>query len=307
MGIFKTLIFSCVLSGLVCGCSSKQDTAETIQVQVLRGPSAIAFAEWIKNPPILDGKKILVKVVDSPEILQANLIKEATELGVLPMINAANLYNKGVSIRLLGCPIWGTLYIIGRKSLKNNHSEKQLLHVFGSGTTPDILARYYIQNIAGFYNLDYSFDTPREILQSLLSQRIQFAVLSEPYLTIALQKDTSLQIIADLNLPTKTVPEFAQTAIVCSDKMDPLKDSLNILINQTCLFAQKHQSEAIKILEEHKIFAPRQLTPESIERCKIHYVTAKDAEKDIKDYLSVIFEYKPQLLGGKLPNQRFYE
>ena len=90
-----------------CKLDSKKESAEMIyEVAVLRGPSAIAFAQWMEKEPVLKGKKMQVKVLDSPEQMQALLVKGEADIAVLPMISAANLYNKGVRYPLLGCPIW---------------------------------------------------------------------------------------------------------------------------------------------------------------------------------------------------------
>ena len=110
------------------------------------------------------------------------------------MINAANLYNKGIKIKLAGCPIWGTLYLVEKTPLK-----EPALYVFGNGTTPDILTRYYLGRQRSDYPLNYAFNTAGEITQGILAGKVNRAVLGEPFLSIALRKDSSLRITADLN------------------------------------------------------------------------------------------------------------
>ena len=84
---------------LLASCSGQKPAPEekTFEVAVLRGPSAIAFAQWIKESPRLEDKKLCVNVIDSPEQMQALLIKGSPDIAVLPMATAANLYNKGIS------------------------------------------------------------------------------------------------------------------------------------------------------------------------------------------------------------------
>ena len=55
--IFLLLILCC------SGCRHAQTEDTVIKVSVLRGPSVIAFADWLENPPIIDNKKVQVKVV----------------------------------------------------------------------------------------------------------------------------------------------------------------------------------------------------------------------------------------------------
>ena len=80
---------------------------------------------------------------------------------------------------LLGCPVWGNLYLVEKQGIRNQSPETETLYVFGAGTTPDILTRYYLHQKGLSYSLNYSFITPGEISQGLLAGQIQTAVLAE--------------------------------------------------------------------------------------------------------------------------------
>ena len=84
--------FRCLcLLFILCCCNSKPKTdAGMIRVSVLRGPSAIAFAHWMKETPVIDGKPLSVRIIDSPDLMQATLIKGEADIAVLPMISAVN-------------------------------------------------------------------------------------------------------------------------------------------------------------------------------------------------------------------------
>ena len=163
---------------ILCCCNSKPKTdGGTIRVSVLRGPSAIAFAHWMEETPVVDDKPLSVRIIDSPDLMQAALIKGEADIAVLPMISAANLYNKGIRYHLAGCPIWGTLYLVGRNDKGISGENKPVLHIFGAGTTPDILTRHYLRQHNTGYTLNYSFTTAQEIMQGLLAGKVDHAVL----------------------------------------------------------------------------------------------------------------------------------
>lgn len=276
-----------------------------IRISVLRGPSVIAFAQMLEDSPVIDGKRLSVEIVDSPEIMQALLIKGQADVAALPMINAANLYNKGLKYTLLGCPVWGNLYIVGKEEKTKPTLEPATLHIFGAGTTPDILTCYYLKQQGLSYSLNYSFTTPREITQGLLSGQVQTAVLAEPFLSVALQKDSTLHILIGLNNPDSTSPGFAQTAIVCASSLSDKRELLDSLLTASCRFAVEQPERTIQILESRNIFAPGSLTPASIVRCRIEYRTAADAQKSILDFLKLIGQYEPKAIGGKVPDGSF--
>lgn len=293
---------------ILCCCNSKPNTkAEAIRVSVLRGPSAIAFAQWMKNPPIIDGKTLSVQIIDAPDLMLAALIKNEADIAVLPMISAANLYNKGVRYHLAGCPIWGTLYLVGRDKKSLPDENKSVLHIFGAGTTPDILTRHYLQQQNLDYTLNYTFTTAREVMQGLLAGKVDHAVLGEPFLSIALRKDSSLNILADLNKPDSLSFGFAQTAVLYAPALEKYGKTIDSLLNNSCRFATEQPEQVIRILEKENIFAPGMLTSQSIERCKIDYKTVYEAHENILRFLQLIGQYEPKALGGKIPDDKFYQ
>lgn len=68
---------------ILCCCNSKPKTdGGTIRVSVLRGPSAIAFAHWMEETPVVDDKPLSVRIIDSPDLMQAALIKGEADIAV---------------------------------------------------------------------------------------------------------------------------------------------------------------------------------------------------------------------------------
>ena len=80
---------------------------------------------------------------------------------------------------------------------------------------------------------------------------------------------------------------------------------LDSLLNESCQFAVSQPQKAIDILESRNIFAPGTLTPESIERCRINYLSTGEAKESILDFLRLIEQYEPKAMGGKLPDNGF--
>jgi len=293
LGIFIAIIF------FLIGCKAKKEGNE-IRVTVLRGPSAIAFAYWMENPPRINGKTVILDIVDSPEQMQALLIKKESDIAVLPMINAANLYNKGINYRLAGCPVWGNIYLVGKPDAK-------YLHIFGAGTTPDILARHYIEKHQLPYELNYTLGTPSEISRGLLAGKVEAAVLAEPFVSMVLREDADQKILADLNNPKENSPGFAETAILIHADLTNERHIIDSLLKTSCLYAVEKPGEVIRILENKELFPKGLLTKEGIERCRIKYMTTVEARTEIEEFLSVIYKYEPKAIGNTIPDEDFYK
>jgi len=144
-------------------------------------------------------------------------------------------------------------------------------------------------------------------MQGLLAGKVDYAVLGEPFLSIALRKDSTLQILADLNKPDSASFGFAQTAILYVPTLKKSKETMDSLLNASCRFAVEQPEQAICILEKENIFTFGMLTPESIERCKIDYKTVSEAQENILHFLQLIEQYEPKALGGKMPDEQFYK
>jgi NitT/TauT family transport system substrate-binding protein len=293
----------CLLAVVVfCGCRPAKKDNQVINVAVLRGPTAIAFAQWMEEPLVIGGKRIVIRTIDTPDLMQAALIGRRTDIAVLPMINAANLYNKGVHYLLAGCPVWGTLYMVEKAGIRpDDHS----LYIFGAGANPDIITRYYLEQKGLTYSFDYSFSSAREVMQALYMGKAARAILGEPFLSTALQRDSTLRIIADLNNPANASSGFAQTAVLYAPSLKEYRHLLDSLLSLSCRFANEHPREVIRILEAKNIFSAGALTAESIKRCQINYLTADRAKESIRSFLQVMYNYEPKSIGGKLPDDGF--
>lgn len=279
-----------------------QCDVSTKRVALLRGPSVIALADWLVNPPQIGGQKVSVQVFDAPDRVQAALIKGEADVAMLPMISAANLYNKGVALQLLGCPIWGTLYVVERQPIAANTP----LHLFGSGTTPDILVHHYLKQQKLDYPLNYTLRSAQEVTEGLLAGRVDRAVLGEPFLSLVLRKDSSLHIVADLNrLSPQDSIGFAQTAIVCTPEAESYRQELYAALRRSCAETNTNPELAIQRLEEQQLFAPGALTAESVRRCRIDFREGTEVASSIEAFLRLIYSYEPRALGGKLPDAGF--
>ena len=287
---------------LIClsSCQHPPKEEAIIRVLVPRGPSVIALTEWLDNPLVIGNKKIRLEIFDTPDRIQASLIRQEADMAVLPMINAANLYNKKVKVKLMGCPIWGTLFLLDREVVRNPE-----LFLFGDGTTPDILTRHYL-NLNGLnYPFNYTFDTASGIAQGILAGKVDRAVLSEPFVSIVLGKDSTIRIKADLNHPANDTIGFAQTAILLAPSLESYRDKINSALVEACRKVSLNPQWAIQSLEEHQIFNKAILTPESVKRCEIFYKNAREAETAIWSFLRLIEQYEPKAIGEKLPDEGF--
>src|SRR5690554_3007366 len=130
---------------------------------------------------------ISLTVWRTPDELRAGLTSGAIDLSVVPAQVAANLYNRGMGLRLVNVMTNGLLYVIAREGSVGGLSElagKSLAVPFPNDT-PDFVMRALLAEAGLTDSVTLTAPaTPMEAAQLLLSGRIDAAVLSEPVATV---------------------------------------------------------------------------------------------------------------------------
>ena len=145
------------------------------------------------------GKKIEFKLWNNPDELRAFILKKEVDFIALPTNVAANLYNKGIDLKLLNVSTWGILGLVSRdKNLKTTEDfkNKEIIVPFRADM-PDIIFQALIKkanlNIKKDFKLTY-VATPIDAMQMLILRRADHALLAEPAISIALRKTGSFPV-----------------------------------------------------------------------------------------------------------------
>ena len=164
----------------------------------LYGPPAgptITLAHAVEAGLLRDiGADVSLTVWRSPDELRAGLTSGAIDLSVVPAQVAANLYNRGMGMRLVNVMTNGLLYIMAREGRLDGMAALagKTLAVPFPNDTPDFITRALLDHhgLTGKVELT-SPATPMEAAQLLLSGRIDAAVLSEPVASAMVLRSTA--------------------------------------------------------------------------------------------------------------------
>lgn len=310
--IFKKTVHI-IFVALLISCSNR--SSDTIRIGILNGPSAVSFIKMIDRPPVFAGKKVEFIIKSEPLQIQALMMQNEIDFAILPTVMAANLYNKGVNYRMVACPIWGTLYLLSNAGEGTIADLKgKTISVFGQSGTSDILLRnMLIQKKLRNVKLDYTYGTNNEIGQALLDNKITFAVVSEPLVSVLLAKDKSIKIISKLECEgyvdnlDKNV--FVQTSFLVSGRFSQDNPALVSQVckaySLSCNFTYEQPDKVANLMINHGISPNTTVARYSIPLCNIRYVGAFALEQEVNRYLTVFYKFDPQSIGGKLPDKDF--
>jgi NitT/TauT family transport system substrate-binding protein len=257
----------------------------------------------------------------NPDELRAGLTSGSIDLSVVPAQAAANLYNRGLGIRLVNVMTNGLLYILAKEDAVEGGlaglSGKSLAVPFPNDT-PDFITRALLAREGITDQVELSTPaTPMEAAQMLLAGRVDAAVLAEPVATVATlrakQAGASLVRIVDLQQAWGAVtglgPVVPQAGLAVTkafseahgDLIEPLH---NALVTATEDVLSKPQVAAEAAAEALDMPAP--MLAASIPNCNLTATTASKARAPLEAMFNLMQEGNPDILGGKLPDDGFY-
>lgn len=300
--------------------SSQPTPGITVKAAALKGPTAISMVKMMEDKTVLAGNSTVeYTVLDNPELMTSKIVSGEVDIAALPTNLAANLYNKGVPYKLAAISSWGVMYLVtADKTVTDWDSLKgKKIYVFGKGATPDIAFRYLLQknglNPASDVQLDYTLGQV-ELAQSLIAGRVSLAVLPEPWVTQVTKGAPNITVAMDLQKEWKNA-QAGKTAIPMTclvAKKELIAEHPEVFNSflqsyaESIGWANQNPADAGILVEKHQIGLKAAVAQEAIPRCYLRYQNAKESKESVNSFLQVLYDFAPQSIGGKMPDDAFY-
>ena len=261
----------------------------------------------------------------NPDELRALTLRGRADFIAIPTNVAANLYNKGVDIKLLNVSVWGILGMITR-----DKSKKTLADFKGCDIAmpfradmPDIVFEEIVKK-QGLdpkkdFNLKY-VGSPIDAMQMLILRRVDHALLAEPAISMALRKTSSfpLKLIApDLYRSSELEKEWGEVfkiegkipeagMAMIGKQNDYVTKRFNEEYKKSLEWYKSHPKEAGELVSKHIKMLNADAVSDSIAHVQLNDVAAKEAKKDLDFFFEVLKKNNPKSIGGKIPDDGFY-
>ena len=293
----------------------EEKPAAEIRVTGLKGPSSVGMM-GLADSSGLKGIKIDFQVVSTPDVMTARILSGETDAAALPVNLAANLYNRGVPFILGAVTGNGVLYLASAnesvKSLKD--LKGRTVYNINKGSTPDFLFRYLLSH-EGLSDTDLNVDfslSQADLVPYFASGRAETAVIPEPFSHLPDRKTQKSGWFWTFRMSggRHRAPEiisshcifvrkslFDQNRNAALSLLAAYEDSINWV---------KSHPDAAAGLAEKWLEMPQSLVTETIPRLGLAFVPAEQAKADVTAFLSLLYQYAPQSIGGKLPDEGFY-
>jgi NitT/TauT family transport system substrate-binding protein len=265
-----------------------------------------------------ENSTIEIRIYNEPVQVRKLMLENAVDLAILPTTMGAILYNKAIPYQLAAIPVWGTLYLFGTDSTIRAWSDLKgkRIHLMGKGMTPDVLFKYLMLKNGidpdKDVELDYSFPTHIDLANAVAAEKADLAVISEPMVSIVMQKNIKVHALFDLNKEWKKVHSetpIAQTAFLVKSSF--AKENTEKLIEilehykYSTDWVNNNIDSAAALIVKHQILPTIEVAKQSIPRSNLHVEIASDIKPEIYNYLEIFYSLNPDIIGGKIPDDQF--
>ena len=254
--------------------------------------------------------------------LRAEAVSGQLQISATPTSLAANLYQRGVPIKLLNVLVWGILYLwSGDESISSwqDLKGKKILIPFRGGLPAQLF--FYLASANGLnpeQELDIQYTTDfTQAVQLLLTGAGDVALLAEPAGSGAeiqgQQKDIPIRAVLNLQeewgKATGRKPRFPQAGtLALSSLIEQYPEVIQAVqaeLKNATTWATENQAEAAQLGAKYLgLKAP--VIERSLAKTPLEMVAAVEAQEDLEFWFSRLMEQNPKLLQGKLPDPGFY-
>ena len=312
----KSVLFICTFVYLFVASNAwSQDSSYKIKVGILNGPSCVPCANLMEKDSYEFSKYA------DPQALLPKLIKSEVDVGFLPVNVAVKVYNSS-NHKIICAAVTGkgNLKLVTRnKNIKRlTDLNQSVVQVAGRGATPEYLFRYLLEknNIVYDQNkslkLDYSIPTA-QIPAMLISEKVEHAVLPEPFATIACMKSKDVYTAIDLQ---KEYSYFAgkenfplTVMVVRSDFALEHQNELEAFLNDYAVAAKecvKNPKNTARLCQKYDLGLSEAVVSASIPKSNYVFVRAEKSVEEIEEFMNIFLEFEPSSIGGALPDSDFY-
>lgn len=245
----------------------------------------------------------------------------------MPSNVAANLYNRGVPLKLMNISVWGVLWMVSRDDTKRTLADfkgAEIAMPFRADM-PDIV----FEQLAIAQGLDPKKDfklrytaNPLDAMQLLIMRRVDHALLAEPAISMALRKTKSFpvsviapELFRSVDLQQEwgrvyqreaRIPQAGVTALGATLQNPALLKAFNEAYAKSLAWCVANPEAAAKLVVKHISALSEEAVVDSFKWTQLEMQTAQQAKPELTFFYGKLLERTPASVGNALPDEPFY-
>lgn len=290
-----------------------------IRVGLLNGPSCVPMVYMMETVFALDGNELEYQQYPDAMSVVPKLLKNEIDITFLPPNVAAKLFkSSNKAIVCAGVTGEGNLSIITKDTsvYKLSDLKGKTLHVAGQGATPEYLVKYLLEkNNLSEENVKLDFSIPTSQLAAMLiSGKIKYAVVPEPFATIAAMKDKAVIKAVDLQKEYEAVTEngknYPMTVMVIrSSFAEENRELVNLFLEtykESLNWVLENPKLAGNYCEKFNLGLAKNVVAAAVPQANYVFSDVFECKDSVEELLGLFLNYDSESIGGNLPESDFY-
>lgn len=312
-----TMLFGCTKEKEAKVTDEKPKKEISIVLSGPKAPPTIPMLRMMQTKALGENVKISFKTWNSVEELMAMATGSECGFIAVPVNTSAKLYNKGLDVKLTNVNTWGVMYLATTDEDCNKWADLkgEKLYVPFKTAPPDVITQYLLKEhgLEVGKDIEIVYSTPSEIAQLLKADKIKYAMNIEPFITASKAGNEKVRVVFDYMKEWKKIKgneyEIPNAGIIVNEKA--IKDNKELVT----LFEKEYEKALAWTLEnpekagelvEKYLGLNKTLIQKSMPTLGLQYKNASDSKKDLDEYYKTLLEFKPESIGGKIPDESYY-
>lgn len=294
-----------------------------VRVGVLNGPSSVPCAYLMENKDNSGIKNLSFENFTSAQTELPKLLKNEIDIGFLPPNVAAKVFNSANgAVVCLGITGNGNLFLISKKqgNVTLESLRGKTIQCAGQGATPEYMIKYLLskqnipvnpENKEEGITLDFSVPNAN-IAAALISDKCEFALLPEPFATVAEVKSHDVKRSIDIQklFARQNGGTYPMTLLVANAGFAKSNKALTAKFieayKEAYEWTVKNPAHAGVLSEKHNLGLASKIVEKAVPNIDFTWKTAEEGKSEIEQLLSIFLENAGESIGGKLPSDGFY-
>lgn len=228
----------------------------------------------------------------------------------------ANAYNRGVDLKMMNVNIWGIDYLLTNgfqvESWEDLKGKELALPLQGGPL--DFLARYLAQKngLNPAQDLDLIYRSLPGSARLFMAGKLDAILLPEPLVTISLAKGKNTNLAMDIQAEWAKIHGDARIPFVALfangefiEAYPQFAKIINGYYKKGVEWVNDNPEAAAKLAAKH-FQMPAPILKQSLQRVNLNIYSDQETKELTELYFGEILKMYPDLLGGKMPNEKFY-
>lgn len=309
---------------MVLGAGSNVLAEDSATVMALKGPTAmgmVSLMNQVDQGEITD-ENYNFQIVASPDEVTPAIAQGTADIAAVPANLASVLYQKtDGGVQVLTINTLGVLYLVenGNQIQSISDLKGKTIYASGKGATPEYALNYILKENGLTPGEDVQIEWKSEhteCVAALAEHEDAIALLPQPFVTTAQNKNDSLRVALDLteewdNIQKENGGNSSLVTGVTVVRTEFVQEHPEIVedfmerYQESVTFVNDHAEEAAKMIGNYDII-PEEIAKKALPECNIVYIDRAEMKEKLSGYLEVLEQENPQAVGGTLPADEFY-